>query len=89
MVAALGTSGNALAFSGSGPKYTGILIPANKNDAYDWCKDYNLGTYKTTYYAPSGVGSGYPISSSVEQTAGGMSCAQAVQDVYANTQVVP
>lgn len=87
MEAALGTSGNAQTFTGSAGSYVGLLIPANENDAYMWCRDYNNGFYKTTYYATQG--SNYPISSAAETTPGGLSCAGAVQDVYANTQVVP
>jgi len=71
-------------YAGWSPANNTLVIPSNENDAYDWCADYNQGTYTANYtevqkYTPSK----YPLQSPTE------TCAQAVQDVYANSTVIP
>jgi prepilin-type processing-associated H-X9-DG protein len=63
-----------------------LVIPADKNDAYDWCSDYNRGTYHANYSLvsnPKDKANLYPLTSQTE------TCAQAVDDIYSNSVVVP
>jgi prepilin-type processing-associated H-X9-DG protein len=63
-----------------------LAIPASESDAYDWCSDYDLGTYRANYTLVSNPKSQtnlYPLSGQTE------TCAQAVADVYANSVIVP
>jgi prepilin-type N-terminal cleavage/methylation domain-containing protein len=62
--------------------YSALLIPSNPNDAYDWCRDYNTGTYSTTYYETN---AGYPISN----TSSPETCTAAIADVYHNSTILP
>jgi prepilin-type N-terminal cleavage/methylation domain-containing protein/prepilin-type processing-associated H-X9-DG protein len=59
-----------------------LAMPMNKADAYDWCYDPNAST---TYYSGA---SGYPLSSNITG-ASSATCSAIVDDVYANSQVVP
>ncbi|MGO8672265.1 MAG: DUF1559 domain-containing protein [Capsulimonadaceae bacterium] len=61
--------------SGGNPLY----IPANKSDAQDWCFDPNWVSSYTGYGDPTS----YPLHSN------GESCAQAINDVYSNSTVLP
>lgn len=54
-----------------------IGLPANEQDAYDWCYNTNAKP-ASTWPGPSG----YPLQA-VE------TCGQAVQDLYSNSQVIP
>jgi len=63
-----------------------LVIPKNENDAYDWCSDYNLGSYTANYALvsnPKNKQNAYPLTSQTE------SCAEAVNDVYTHSVVVP
>lgn len=68
-------------------KYTGytkysLAIPANQQDALDWCFDPD---YVSTYYDTQTAGS-YPLPL---PTSGGISCSQAVSAVYQGSTVLP
>jgi prepilin-type N-terminal cleavage/methylation domain-containing protein/prepilin-type processing-associated H-X9-DG protein len=56
-----------------------LMIPLNQADALDWCFD---PSYVSTY-------TGYGDPTSYPLHANGESCAQAVQDVYASSTVLP
>ena len=53
-----------------------IGLPANQNDATDWCIDPN----QTGYYPST---SGYPLAAS------GETCTQAIQGLYQNSKIIP
>lgn len=68
------------AFSNSNYSGNSLQLPINENDAYDWCHDYNTGTFVPTNPPTSG---GYP-QSSVGQT-----CAAEVTDLYSHSTYKP
>ena len=57
-----------------------LYIPSNQKDALQWCYDPD---YSTDYYASQSAGS-YPLPNSA-----GITCSQAVADVYAGVTVLP
>ncbi|HEX5323467.1 MAG TPA: DUF1559 domain-containing protein [Capsulimonadaceae bacterium] len=59
-----------------------IGLPANQNDALDWCFSKTYVDNATPFAGPFNVGNGYPLQ-------GTESCQQAVSDLYANSQVIP
>jgi prepilin-type N-terminal cleavage/methylation domain-containing protein/prepilin-type processing-associated H-X9-DG protein len=63
-----------------------LTVPQRESDAYDWCFDYNLGNYHADYALvsnPRGERNLYPLTGQTE------SCAEAVEDVYNNSTIVP
>ena len=70
MLAAISTNSN---FSG-----VEIGLPANQQDAYDWCYNTNA-TPASSWPGPSG----YPMSSATE------TCGQTVTDLYTHAQILP
>jgi prepilin-type N-terminal cleavage/methylation domain-containing protein/prepilin-type processing-associated H-X9-DG protein len=69
-------------------KYTGytkysLYVPSNQQDALDWCFD---PAYTTTYYNTQSAGS-YPLN--LPTSGAGISCSQAVAEVYAGITVLP
>jgi prepilin-type N-terminal cleavage/methylation domain-containing protein/prepilin-type processing-associated H-X9-DG protein len=63
------------------PGYSNTLqVPANQTNGLDWCFDPN---YAANYNSFNGGVSGYPLQAS------GETCAQAVQDIYTNSTILP
>lgn len=61
-------------YNGFGP----IGLPANQNDAADWCIDPNqTGSY------PGGTSGNYPLAGT------GETCTQAIHDLYSNSTLIP
>jgi hypothetical protein len=59
-----------------------LLMPANQNDAADYCYDPNA----TTSYYSGAKGGKYPLSGAITG-ASSVTCAQVAADVYANSPV--
>jgi prepilin-type processing-associated H-X9-DG protein len=71
-------------YAGWSSANTTLVVPKNQNDAFDWCNDYNQGTFTPNYtLVQKYSASKYPLASPTE------TCPQAIQDVYSHSVVVP
>jgi prepilin-type N-terminal cleavage/methylation domain-containing protein/prepilin-type processing-associated H-X9-DG protein len=69
------------AFSNTNYTSNSLALPVNENDAYDWCHDYNQGTFVPAATAPGP--SGYPESTT------GQTCVQEIADLYSHSTLIP
>jgi prepilin-type N-terminal cleavage/methylation domain-containing protein/prepilin-type processing-associated H-X9-DG protein len=70
------------AFSNATYTSNSLQLPINENDAYDWCHDYNQGTFVPNN-PPSNSGGSYP------ESAPGETCTAEVNDLYTNSIYIP
>jgi len=60
-----------------------IGLPANRNDAIDWCYDPTAVGHYDSAVPSNPLAGNYPLSADQE------SCTQAITDLYANSSVIP
>jgi prepilin-type N-terminal cleavage/methylation domain-containing protein/prepilin-type processing-associated H-X9-DG protein len=60
-----------------------IVMPVNQQNAFDWCNDYNTGSYSPSATVNSIDGTSYPMDTGME------TCPQLVSELYAQSTVNP